>query len=335
MPRGRLLTDIDRQIIAQGMKDKKSHRAIARGIGRSQSVISREIERNTTGRGYVVAVAKQLTVARAKKTNKRKLDKDPILRGFVISCIREGLSPEEVVGRLKTKPPDLLRGKCVSHEAIYDWIFNGEGRYEQLKPYLRRKQRRRQKQGRGVKPRKIAIKNRMSIHKRPKKITERKEVGHWEDDTVVFSGQKPVLAVQYERVLMLARITKAPNKEACAHEWALRAKIEKDPVGLWKTTTRDNGTENVLHDNTRKQYGVKSYFCDTYASWQKGGVENLNGLIREYFPRNTDMSRITSEQVAWVENKLNNRPRKKLNYLTPNEALTEYLSRRKSDALNS
>jgi len=335
MPRGRLLNDIDRQIIEQGVKKKMTIRGIARQIGRSPGVVCRELQRNTTPRGYNVVVAKKLTNARAKKTNRRKLDKNLKLREFVVAYIREGLSPEEVVGRLKARPPSILRGHSVSHETIYDWIFNGEGKYEGLIPYLRRKQTRRRKQGRGVKSQQIRIQNRVSIHERPQKINERIEVGHWEDDSMIFPKQSPVLAVQYERKLMLARITKAPNKEACAHEWALRAKIEQDPKGLWKTTTRDNGTENVLHHRTRKQYGVKSYFCDTYSSWQKGGVENLNGLIREYFPRHTDMSTITREDVAWVEDKLNNRPRKKLNYLTPNEALAIYLSRRRSVALNS
>ncbi len=335
MPRGRLLTDIDRQIIARGILEKKSHRAIAKNIGRSQSVVSREVERNTTQRGYVVAVAKKLTEKRAKHMKPRTLDKDHELRAFVVAWIREGLSPEEVVGRLKVRPPKGLRGHSVSHETIYDWIYNGEGKYHALIPYLRRKQTRRRKRGRGVKPQQTRIENRVSIHQRPKKITQRREVGHWEDDSMVFSKQSPCLAVQYERKTMLARITKVPNKEAVSHEWALRAKIEKDPKGIWKTTTRDNGTENVLHENTRKQYGVRSYFCDTYSSWQKGGVENLNGLIREYFPRDTDMSMVTPEHVAWVENKLNNRPRKKLNYLTPNEALTACLKRRKSDALRS
>ncbi len=329
MPRGCLLTDIDRQIIARGIKEQKSHRFIARQIGRSQSVVSREVARNTTPRGYIVAVAKQLTQKRAAHMKPRILDKDSVLRTFVVFWIREGLSPEEVVGRLRMRPTPALRGHSVSHETIYDWIYHGEGRYEGLIPYLRRKQTRRRKRGRGTKPPSIRIEHRLSIHQRPKRINERREVGHWEDDSMVFPGQAPCLANQYERKLMLARITKVPNKEAVSHEWALRAKIEKDPRWLWKTTTRDNGTENVLHENTRKQYGVKSYFCDTYSSWQKGGVENLNGLIREYFPRDTDMSMITPEHVAWVENKLNNRPRKKLNYLTPNEALAASLKRRK------
>jgi len=335
MPRGRLLTDIDRQVIAQGVRDKKSHRAIAIQLGRNQSVISCELKRNTTPRGYNVVIAKQLTDKRAKKTNKRKLDKDPVLREFVITNIRDGLSPEEVAGRLKYHPPESCKGKSISHESIYSWIFNGEGQFEGLKQYLRRKQMKRRKKGRGVKPQQVRIENRVSIHKRPKKINERKRAGDWEDDTMTFPKQEPCLATQYERKFMLARITKVPNKEACSHEWALRAKIEKDPIGLWKTTTRDNGTENVLHDRTRKYYGVKSYFCDTYSSWQKGGVENLNGLIREYFPRDVDMSTITPEYVSWVENKLNNRPRKKLNYLTPNEALAIHITRLQSDALNS
>lgn len=335
MPRGRLLTDIDRQIIAAGLKKKKSHHAIAEDIGRSQSVVTRELARNTTSRGYVVVVAKKLTEQRAKHMKPRKLDTDPALRAFVVHWLREGLSPEEVVGRLKARPPAALNGRLVSHETIYDWIYNGEGKYEGLIPYLRRKQTRRRKRGRGVKAPSLRIEHRVSIHQRPRNINERREVGHWEDDSVVFPKQRPALAVQYERKLMLARITKVPNKEAVSHEWALRAKITKDPKGLWKTTTRDNGTENVLHHNTKKQYGVRSYFCDTYSSWQKGGVENLNGLIREYFPRHTDMSTITGDYVAWVESKLNNRPRKKLNYLTPNEALAAYLNRRKSDALRS
>lgn len=335
MPRGRLLTDIDRQVIEQGIRKKMGIRAIARQIGRDPGVVCREVQRNAVPRGYRVIIAKKLTEQRARHVKPRKLDKDIPLRTFVVHWIREGLSPEEVVGRLRKKPPQELRGHSISHESIYDWIYEGNGKYEGLKQYLRRKQVRRRKRGRGVKPEQIRIENRISIHKRPKYINERRDVGHWEDDSVIFPKQRPVLAVQYERKLMLARITKVPNKEAASHEWALRAKIERDPKGLWKTTTRDNGTENVLHENTRKQYKVKSYFCDTYSSWQKGGVENLNGLIREYFPRNTDMSTIALEHVAWVENKLNNRPRKKLNYLTPNEALALYLKRRRGVALRS
>jgi IS30 family transposase len=134
---------------------------------------------------------------------------------------------------------------------------------------------------------------------------------------------------------MLARITKVPDKSATSHEWALRAKIEKDPLGLWKSITRDNGTENALHDETRKQYRIRSYFCDTYSSWQKGGVENLNGLIRQYFPKTLNLDDIPQEAVVMVENLLNNRPRKKLNFLTPNQALERYLLKRElSGAIN-
>jgi len=125
MPCGRLLSDIDRQVIARGIKDNKSHRAIAKQIGRSQSVVFREVERNSTPRGYNVVVAKNLTAKRAKKTNMRKLDHDPELRAFVVYWIREGLSPEEVAGRRKMMTDKNRKGCSVSHEAIYDWIYYG------------------------------------------------------------------------------------------------------------------------------------------------------------------------------------------------------------------
>jgi len=170
---------------------------------------------------------------------------------------------------------------------------------------------------------------------RPKRITERKGFGDWEDDSVICSGGKAVLAVQYHRTLMLARISKVPDRSATSHEWALRAKMEKDPAWLWQSITRDNGTENALHHETRKHYGVRSFFCDTYSSWQKGGVENLNGLIRQYFPKSCNLDPIPQEAVAMVEHLLNNRPRKKLNYLTPNQALERHLLKRSlSGAIN-
>lgn len=322
MARGISLSEIERQIIELRLRHGDGPRAIARILRRDHSVIVREIQRNGVSRGYRRTLATRLTEERSHKTNTRKLDKYPVLAEFVRQKIRAGLSPEQTAGVLKIQPL-FVKGKpvSVSHEAIYDWIYNGDGK--ECTSYLRkhRKKRGRRKQRMG----KISIKYRVSIHKRPKKIEERKEVGHWEDDSVICKG-RAVLAVQYERKLMLARMTKVPDKSAVSHEWALRAKIEKDPEGLWKTTTRDNGTENVLHHETKKHFNVKSYFCDTYSSWQKGGVENLNGLIRQYFPKNIDLDDIPQEAVAMVEHLLNNRPRKKLGFLTPNQALARHLA---------
>lgn len=324
MARGISLSEIERQIIELRLRHGDGPRAIAKILRRDHSVVVREIQRNSVSRGYRRTLAMRLTEERSHKTNTRKLDKHPVLAAFVRQKIREGLSPEQIAGVLKIQPLCVKKRRLsVSHESIYGWIYRGEGK--DCTTYLRKHRKRRGRRKRRTV--KTPIKHRVSIHKRPKKIAQRTEVGHWEDDSVICKG-RAVLAVQYERTLMLARITKVPDKSATSHEWALRAKIAKDPAGLWKTMTRDNGTENVLHHETKKHFKVKSYFCDTYASWQKGGVENLNGLIRQYFPKNLDLDDIPQEAIAMVEHLLNTRPRKKLGYLTPNQALERHLTQR-------
>jgi IS30 family transposase len=332
MPKGCQLTDIDRQIIELGVRKKKGIREIAAIIVRSHSVVSREIRRNSGASGYQQKIATRIAGERARKTNKRKLNKNLVLQEYVRKQIRLGLSPEQIAGQLNALPPKKLHGASVSHEAIYAWIYDSTGR--DCIPYLRKRHRKRRVKGARRKQR-FTLQNRVSIHVRPKRIDARTGVGDWEDDTVICSGGKEVLAVQYHRTLMLARISKVPDKSATSHEWALRAKMEKDPSWLWRSITRDNGTENALHEETRKYYKVKSYFCDTYSSWQKGGVENLNGLIRQYFPKSLDLGTIPHEAVQLVEDLLNNRPRKKLNYSTPNQALNRLLLKRsQSGAIN-
>lgn len=331
MPKRSVLALWERQIIERYHARGHSIRQIAKALARDHSTIVRELGRNTTSQGYRARRANDVSGIRSRKTNKRKLDRDPALRAYVVARISSGWSPEQVAGRLKHQPPKTLIGKTVSHEAIYSWIYDGQGKFEGLIPRLRRRQGRRRKKGR--KSQKLCIPNRKSIHGRPVKITERKEIGHWEDDTVIYTKCKAVLAVQKERSLMLMRITKVNDKTAFAHEQALRRRALRDPKGLWKTTTRDNGTENVLHDETRKQYGIRSYFCDPYSSWQKGGVENGNGLIRDLLPADTDLSLVPQEDIALIEHLLNTRPRKKLNYLTPNEALDLHLKRKRKVVL--
>lgn len=295
--------------------------------------MSREIRRNSGARGYQRDIAGRLSSARARKTNTRKLEKDLVLQKYVRDRIHAGLSPEQIAGQIRVLPPNILKKASVSHEAIYAWMYDGNGK--DCISYLRKRHRKRRKKSARRKQR-FTLQNRVSIHIRPKRITERKGSGDWEDDSVICSGGRSVLAVQYHRTFMLARISKVPDKSATSHEWALRAKMEQDPEGLWKSITRDNGTENALHDETRKHYRVKSYFCDTYSSWQKGGVENLNGLIRQYFPKSCNLDHIPQEAIAMVEHLLNTRPRKKLNYLTPNQALERYLLKReRSGAINS
>lgn len=329
-----VLTFVQRQWIEFFNNTRRGPREIGRLLRRDHTVISRELKRNAKpGKKYSAVAAQKLADFKARKTNKRKLDKDRELHDYVVKKIREGLSPDEVAGELKNYPPKTLLGKTISYEAIYDYIYNGEGKWEGLYHHLRKKHRQRRKQC-SRQGRKIRIPERVSIHLRPEVINERKREGDWETDTVKFKKQKTSLSVQYERRLMLARIHKIKDGTAEETQTAISKSIESLPRELFKSLTWDNGKEGVCHTKIRDDYNIETYFCDPYSSWQKGGVENLNGLIREYLPRETDMATITDEDIYRIQERLNNRPRKKLGYLSPNKALAATF-KQLTGALNS
>lgn len=315
------ITYFERQIIESGIRTHKSKRAIAKALGRDHRVIAREVKRNSNADGSYSAIsAQQMANHRERSRTKQKLDKDKPLREYVIAQLREDYSPEQIVGRLKTNPPRHLNNHTICAETIYQYIYEGEGRYQQLYPHLRRGKKKRQKQ-RARKPRKTKIKERVSIHERPQIVEEKQRFGDWESDSMVCKKQKEILSVQYERKSQLVRIQKLPNKTAEATKAALRETITSLPQDLFQTMTFDNGTEGARHMDIRDDFNIQTYFCDAYASWQKGGVENINGLIRQYIPKNADLSKMSDEDIYAIQEQLNNRPRKGLNYLTPNEVI--------------
>jgi len=294
-------------------------------LHRNHGVISREIERNSEPDGtYSSVKAQEMTDARQEKNQRRsrKLDRDLVLRQYVMEELKRNRSPDVIAGILRFYPPPELRGKTVSHETIYSWIYEGNGRWEGLHKYLCRGRKKRRKRYAG-KMRKTNILERISIHERPEGIKERKEVGHRESDSMVFRKQRERLSVQYERKARYVVIHRLPDGTAEATDEALHDSIQSFPQNLWKTLTFDNGGEGANHSNLRRQYGIQTYFCDPYASWQKGGVENVNGIIRRYLPRNTDMSRITHEDIYEIQQTINHTPRKSLGYKTPAEVLEE------------
>lgn len=333
MPKGKEITLYERERIEVYLRMKKKKSWIARKLGRDYSVIKREIKRNS-GQvlPYIAKDAHYYAERRRKKTNVRKLEKwqNEKLAKYVKLLLLDGWSPEEIAGRLKKHPPQEVRGckdKSVSYESIYNWIYEGEGRIGGLYKKLRRKQKKRKKQFARKQRLKTIIKERVGIEKRPGVVEKRERIGDWETDSLIFSG-KSILSVQMERKTKLCRIHKCEDKSAICSEEALRDSIESLPRNFWLTITRDNGSENVLHHETE----VPSYFCDTYCSWQKGGVENLNGLIREYFPKKSNLDKVEENYVYAIQEKLNNRARKALNFLTPNEVIALEF---KKGALNS
>jgi transposase, IS30 family len=322
MPKGRPLTLYEREKIESWLRLGRKKKWIAIKLNRDYSIIKREIKRNSGEMlPYNAQEAHYYAQRRKKKTNRRKLEKwqNEKLKKYVEKNLSEGWSPEEIAGRLKDNPPKELKrckDKTVSYESIYNWIYDGEGRFGGLYKKLRRKQKVRQRRFARKKQDKTTIKERISITQRPEVVAKRERIGDWETDSMIFSGRS-ILSVQFERKTKLCRLHKCEDKTAIRSEEALRDSIESLPGNFWQTITRDNGSENVLHHQTE----VPSYFCDTYCSWQKGGVENLNGLIREYFPKRSNLDKVEESEVYAVQERLNNRPRKSLNYLTPNEVL--------------
>jgi len=323
-----ILTHADRVRIETYLSLKQKPKQIAGFLHKDKSVITRELSRNTKkGQIYNADYAQALTDARKLQSRSMKLSKNIPLRDWVTARVKEGLSPDEISGRLAEQPelvPKDIRGLTISHEAIYQYIYAPEHKSFKLWKYLRKKHRQRIPHGRRGKNKKSVIPERISIHDRPEIVNGRLRVGDWETDTVIGKG-KAVLSVQRERKLQLTRIHKVRDKTAEETLGAITKSVESVPKEVFLTLTYDNGSEGAKHGEVRDGFLVETYFCDPYKSWQKGSIENTNGLIRQYFPKGMDFDLLTDEQIQEVEDRLNNRPRKKLGYLTPNEAFDRAL----------
>lgn len=319
------LTQLEQDMLAIGLRAGKSYREIGKIIGRDHSVLVREAQRNAGALGYSSLRAAQYAQRRLHAKQRCKLDKDPCLREYVERELAEGHSPEQVAGILKEYPPPELGGARISHESIYRFIYFGNGIH--WYKYLRKKGcKRKAKQGRTQQSAKTGIFEKISIHLRPEHISDRSEFGHWEADLLGWSKKsKEGLSVHYERKARLVSLARVANPSADETEEALRLTIESYPRELFKSITFDNGSENANHGRIRDEYNLKTYFCDPYKSWQKGGVENMNGLLREYFPKGTDFTTVSDARLREVEDLLNNRPRKTLGYKTPNQVIHEHL----------
>jgi len=322
--RGQPLTLFEREKIEFLLRAHCSQRKIGRELHRDHTVIGREIKRNTGRDGiYRSKSAHEKALKRMNATHHRKLDRDDALRNHLVARLQEGLSPDQISGVIKNHPEPWMLGKSLCPEAIYQYIYEGEGRFMGLYQYLTRMHRvRRRKFGR--RPRDTrGIQHMTPIKFRPGIVDEKQEFGHFESDSVVFPGQTPALSVQRERKSQYLLITKVENHGAQETYEALRKGIELSSSGVWKSITFDRGTEGADHWKLRLEYGIDTFHCDPYCSWQKGGVENGNGLIRRYLPRDTDMQRISQEDINVIQNRLNNRPRKSLGYRTPKQVYDE------------
>ncbi|MEI6477671.1 MAG: IS30 family transposase [bacterium] len=314
------LTSYEREQIAYWKSQGLGVRDIAGKVSRDHSVVSRELRRN---KGqlfpYEAANAQYYAERRRRIANRPKLSKHRELKEWVHDQLMQKWSPEQIAGRLKEHPPVHLAGLTISHEAIYQWIYAESPRGAPwLYHHLRRKHvERRPKFGR-KKRNQVKIPELVPISERG----ELEGFGHFEADSVVGKNHKPGLSVHYEKATQWTKLHKLESMKAEETLAALEGTLADLPLGFAASVTFDRGGETALHYRLRESYGVATYHCDPYSPHQKGGVENVNGLVRQFFPKGTDFRYVSPETVALVEDLLNNRPRKKLNYQTPNEAMS-------------
>jgi IS30 family transposase len=300
---------------AQGV----SLREIGRRIRRDASTISREIRRNggQIYDAYGGGKAHQRATARKRAAGRRERLKTPGLRAYVRARLRLGWSPEQIAGALR-KARGRKHSATISHEAIYQYVYLPRvRRQENLVPCLTRAHRHRQLKGHRHTHRDPHIPERVSILQRPKRIEERREFGHWERDGVETRKGKCGLSVLVERKSRFVKITKIAARTARNTSRAMTRVLSHYPKGMRRSVTYDNGKENVEHLRVNKIVGTQSYFCEPYHSWEKGTVENTIGLIRRVFPKATNFDGVTVKQVKRLEQQMNNRPRKTLNFSTP------------------
>lgn len=306
-----------------------SGRAIAKEIGRHQSVINRELKRNSKpfSKEYKPIKAHEIAQKRSIKQRKQAPLKNVKVLLYVRTKLRQKWTPEQIAGRLSKDLP----GESISFETIYQYIY-GIGRQDKLWRYLPRhhKKRKRKKSYYSSKKKTSRIKNTVSIDKRGTKANNRKQVGHWETDLMESNrGINTNVSVHVERKTRYTKLKKQINKKANIKQknmektFKMLKSISKTKKPIVKTFTYDNGSENANHYQLNKKLKTKSYFCHPYHSWEKGSVENVIGRVRRFIPKGTDLSKTDEKYLQQVENWINNAPLKCLNWSTPNEAMEQ------------
>jgi IS30 family transposase len=310
------LTFREREILYRLLKAKKPKAEIARLMGRDRSTVYREIRRNTGGRGYRPKQAQRKASARRLRCRREAKMRNRKLRATVTQRLKKAWSPDEIAARLRREFPRHPEER-VSHQTIYTWIAREA---PELRSYLRRGGKRRsgpEKRGQLV--------GCVGIEGRPKVVDARRRFGDWEGDTVVSPGRRSGLVTMVDRKSGYTRIRKTANLKAATTRRAACRSLRDLPDALRRTMTLDNGKEFAEHEQLAENLDLDIYFAQPYAPWQRGTNENTNGLLRQFFPKGTDFARISHRQVARVETLLNERPRKRLNYQTPEEVLAKKL----------
>ncbi len=315
----------EREEISLGLLGGNSLAAIARAIGRSPSTVCREVTANGGPSQYRAWRAHQRAEGAARRPKTPKLASGPLC-DQVNTWLGAFWSPEQIANRLRLEFPDdpMMR---VSHETIYQSLFvqgRGELRRE-LARCLRSGRLRRRRQGRD--PGRGQLCDMVTISERPAEVEDRAVPGHREGDLICGSLNRSAVGTLVERQTRYVMLLHLPNgHEALEVQRAMGKAITQMPAELFRTLTWDRGKEMARHAEIKVATGVQIYFCDPRAPWQRGSNENTNGLLRQFLPKGTDLSRHSAEDLARIATLLNERPRKTLNYMKPSERLAELIA---------
>ncbi len=293
-----------------------SIRLIAREIGVDISTVSREIKRNTGMRGYRYKQANEKAKERRCNANKQKLKMTNMMRSIIEEKLRMQWSPEQISGWLKKEKYTT----AVSHETIYKYIWAEKHMGGFLYKELRHNGKKYNKRSKGMAGR-GCIPGRVDIDERPKIVEEKMRIGDWELDTIIGAGQSGAIVSMVDRASKLTKLSKVSRKTAEEVTEAL-VKDLKPIQDFVLTLTSDNGKEFAYHKEVSDSLDTSFYFAKPYHSWERGLNEHTNGLVRQYLPKGKRFDEVSVESLMEIEMRLNNRPRKVLNFSTPLEVFS-------------
>jgi len=312
------LTLAEREEISRGLAAGESLRSIGRRLGRPASTISREIARNKGANRYRAIAADDRAWRRARRPQKCKLARNPVLRGYVAARLREDWSPEQIAGTLRKRHPAGSRMR-VSHETIYKSLFI------QSRGVLAKELQKHLRSGRAIRRSvhnnvtgqwRSQIKDAVSISQRPAEIEDRAIPGHWEGDLLLGRHWSQIATV-VERATRFTVLVQVAGRDMDSVTAGLSREMNLLPEQLRRSLTWDRGMELADHKTVTKNTGLDVYFADPRSPWQRGTNENTNRLLRQYFPKGVSMKDLTQEDLNAVAARLNSRPRKTLDFDTP------------------
>ena len=311
----RQLTEEDRIEIYAMKQARKTQCDIARRLGVHPSTISRELTRNTGGRGYRPKQAHRLATGRRGYARKA-VKMTPKTIAYIERQLRQEHSPEQIAGRMKVDPD--YYGPTVSHERIYQHLWQDKTAGGKLYQYLRIAGHKKKRKRYGKRDFRGKIPNRVGIEHRPKIVETKKRLGDWEADTIIGKHHRGAVISLVERKSQFTLLGQVTRKTADAVQQQMVQQLQPYHR-LVHTITTDNGREFSGHETIARKLQTKVYFAEPYQAWQRGLNEQINGLIRQYLPKQTDLRHVTDDQLRFIMDRLNHRPRKTLGFKTPYE----------------